>query len=156
MKCHVELGQTGLGAGWDIGFLFHPTSFDRKRESGGFSAGIILHFSALHCKSTVSNAEKFCMAAFNTFQIHYITLQCSEIHYNAVWEGATAQEMINWFTSSFSTASPNNCPPRYWQNWNGMKWFIDLRYNLIISTNSPERLDDNYYLKDGSLIGSKS
>ena len=37
MKCHVDLGQTCLGASRDIGFLFHRTSFDRKRESGGCS-----------------------------------------------------------------------------------------------------------------------
>ena len=54
MKCHVDLGQTGLGASRDIGFLFHRTSFDRKRESGGR----VLHrtfehtaqFSPLQCR----------------------------------------------------------------------------------------------------------
>ena len=130
-----------------LGFFFteRPLTANGNLEGSLQAERIIVHFNALHCKSTVSNAEKFCMAVFNTFQIHYIKLQCSEIHYSAVWEGATAQEMINWFTSSLSTASPNNCPRRYWQNWNGMKWFIDLRYNQIISTNNPERLDDNYH-----------
>ena len=125
MKCHVDLGQTCLGASRDIGFLFHRTSFDRKRESGGCSTERrtfehTAQFSSLQKTRPSSQyqnsyldlavdretamlstlADKFKLKSVCNLVVcsaeHVLLLSVQRRVGMVVWEqGATAREMIN-------------------------------------------------------------
>ena len=122
--------------------LVHRTSFDRKRESGGFSAGRA-HYSTFQRTSLQVNCVQCRKVLHGSIQyisktLHYITVQWNTLHCSVGGSDRAGNDKLIYIFLQHSFSQQLSPKILTKLKWHELKWFIDLRYDLIISTNSPK------------------